>query len=501
MFISSEVREIKTKRIISILVVMVMVFGILGLANIVEASQGNEINLNLKGVDLRDAFRAIAEIGGMNVITDTSVSGEVTINLRNISFFEAMELLAKTNGLGYKMVNDTILIGSPESLESGFGNRVTQVYILENADPREVKETLDLLVEPESIRVDNRTNSVIVTTYDSRLAEIDHIVESLDRIKKQVALQVRVIELNYGVSEEIGFNWTIDESEDDDSSALEWSEDHRVQASSISEDFDLKIGNLSLSRSGISYDSFFKALETNNLGSTLANPRISTLDGKRATINIGEEIPIVNRDDDGNRMVEFKNVGINLDITPRITENDEVFISVIPEVSDFTGWVDSGGYRYPIISTKRAETNIRVKDGETFALGGLIDEKEFENKRKVPILGDIPLMGRLFRSKTTSTDKKEVIIFITPEIIPAERASVEEIIDEDYLDIFSYRVRSHDTLWGIGELFGISYIDLMEYNNIEEVTKIEVGRVLSIPVDSRQYYRGKLRRYLRECCQ
>lgn len=452
---------------------MVMVFASFGLENIVEAKQSNNIDLNLKGVDLRDAFRAIAEVGGMNVITDSSVSGDVTINLKEIPFLEAIELLARTNTLDYKIINNTILIGTKEGLEAGFGNKVTEVYILEHAEPEEVKETLNLLVDDSSIRVDERTKSIIVTTYESKLGEIEHIVKSLDVSKKQVALQVRVMELNYNLIDELGMNWR----------------DGRIFGNSESEEFEFRIGGLTIDKKGISYDSFFRALETNAMGSTLANPQITTIDGKVATINVGDEVPIVNVDEEGNPQVDFKDVGVNLEIRTRLIREGEVMIDLKPEVSSINEWVETGGMRYPQVTTKRAETTVRVNDGETFALGGLISEEELENIRKVPVLGDIPLLGRLFRSKRIESSKRELVIFITPEIIKDQRVSIDEVIEDKYMDIFSYEVSYYDTLWGIGELFGISYLDLMDYNNIEDISKVEVGRVLSIPVDKRQYYR------------
>ena len=457
---------------------------LIGLAGGNVAAQKNDIDLNFQSVQLKDAFRALADVANMNVVTDSSVEGTTTVHLENISFREAVDLLAKSSGLDYRIVNNTILVASHDKLQKGFGKKVTRVFKLKNSEPKDLKQSINLLIDDASIRVDKRTSSLIITTYQSKLPEVESTIKQLDEEKKQIIIQARIEEVTKSGLSEIGINWDFNElnfqADDEDSSD--------DSDSSDSSDGDsgsnlLEIGDVSLK-----YKSLLNMLEKNGDANLLANPRLTTVDGKKANIEIGESVPIIKPGGDQQTEVTFKDIGVSLEINPHITESNKVFISVKPEVSVVSEYFETAdGARYPIIETRNAETNVRVTSGETIAIGGLIKEEEYKNMRKVPFLGDIPGLGKLFKNESTDTQKTELIIFLTPKIVDSTEKMASSQINET-VKTFKYVVQKQDNIWNISNLFDVSFADMLEYNNIEYVSDIKAGKTLKVPANPNNYY-------------
>lgn len=475
---------------------VVLVWGLAAVG--VEASdqQANakiEINnLNFKEVKLRDAFRALADIANMNVITDDSVSDDkkVTLQLTNITFFEAVELLARTNNLDYKIVNNTVLIAEPGNLRKGFQEKETKVFKLQNAEPKAIKESITSIVDEKSIKVDERAESLIITAYEGQLEKVRTVIKSLDKAKQQIVIQARIEEVSHDGLKELGIDWDFGD----------------LKVSAGGSDSDSGGANLEVGNVKLSYSSMLNMLEENNQATVLANPQITTIDGKQANINIGDEVPIVRSGTDGAPKVNFKDVGINLTIKPQITEKNQVFINVTPEVSVVSKYIETQGGKYPVVSSRKAQTNVKVESGETIALGGLIKEEEMEKMSKVPVLGNLPVLGKLFQKKNTRREKRELIIFLTPEIIGEKKvvsseseqkgsdksgSSIGSSQVEPGIVSIGYKVKEDETLWGIGQKFNIFYAKIMRANNLRSKGEIKAGQTLEVPVPKRYYYRVK----------
>ncbi|MGM0502434.1 MAG: LysM peptidoglycan-binding domain-containing protein [Bacillota bacterium] len=479
--------KINTQRIVSTVFILMLLVVLVG-GNV--AAQKDSIDLNFQSVELRDAFRALADVANMNIVTDSSVQGTTSVHLEDISFREAVDLLAKSSGLDYRIVNNTVLVASSEKLSEGFGKKSTKVYKLKNADPGEVKESINLLVEDDSIRVDKRTNSLIITAYQSKFAEIEDTIKELDYEKKQIIIQARVEEITHGGLEELGVDWnfqkldingnsaTIDDREDDNNEVTSDS-----NTSTISDNLNLNYLNI------------INMLESKNQAKNLANPQITTLDGKQAAIDIGDEVPIVKPGGDGQTEVEFRDVGINLDITPKITEEGKIQMDVKPQTSVVSETFETNdGIRYPTIETRKVETNVRVADGKTIAIGGLIREEEIENMKKVPGLGNVPILGKLFQSKSMDTEKTELVVFLTPKIIDSTAAedNVGDNVDaESGSKTFNYEIGENKSVWNVGKLFNISFAKILDYNDIQYVKDLSRGQTIKIPVPEDRYYEVK----------
>ncbi|PRX31132.1 type IV pilus assembly protein PilQ [Orenia metallireducens] len=440
----------------------------------------DKINLSFKGVDLRDAFRALADVAGMNVITDSTVKGRVTVNLKDISFIKSIELLTMTNGLGYRVVGNTILIGNPESLRESFDKKVTEVFKLENANPEEVKNSLSILLREDSLKIDNRTKSIIVTAYEDEMDQIKKVIKELDKPNKQVVIEARIEDISRDKLDNMGIDWSFATGTTSNGSSIIWDNNDNEQ---VKKPNQFEIGNI-----GIEYQSVLAALNENGDSVTLANPHLATVDGKEAIINIGQEIPVIREtkdDDEVTREVEFRTVGTILKLTPRVNDG-AVTLSINQEVSEVNSYVEN----MPVINTKNVTTNIMVEDGKTIAIGGLISDKQIEKLSKVPLLGDMPILGKIFSKRRVDNEKRELVIFITPKIIDTEKDNSNELWGED-IKPFRYEVKKADTFWSIAKLFKVSFAKIMVYNNIDSPEKLEVGQGLLIPVPKNRYYRLK----------
>ncbi|PRX26678.1 type IV pilus assembly protein PilQ [Orenia metallireducens] len=354
-------------------------------------------------MDLIEAFRILAETAEMNIATDSSIEGKITLYLDNVSFLEAMDILTKTNGLSYKIIHNTIFVAPTEKIKKNYEAKLTRVFKLKNSDPEKIKENLDHLIDDGAIKINQRTNSLIITTYESNFDQIEETIAALDYSRRQIALQVRFEEISHTGLKDLGVNW-------------EFSGEGKVDDGSSSTTPNLKIGNLNFN-----YSVSLEALESSGVANVLANPKITTIEGEEANINIGDEIPILTLqttdEDETSQEIEFKNIGIDLKITPKITDDNNIFIDLQPEITTFLDWVEINGTRYPTVSIKKVGTKVKVNSGETLAIGGLIQEKEYETMSKVPLLGDLPILGKLFSQKNFESEKRELIIFITPKII------------------------------------------------------------------------------------
>ncbi|TDX45199.1 LysM peptidoglycan-binding domain-containing protein [Orenia marismortui] len=434
------------------------------------------LNINFKDMELTEAFRTLAEMTEINIATDSAIQGKTTLYLDDVSLIEALDVLTKTNNLGYKIINNTVFIAPNTKMQEIFENKKTKIYKLKNANPERIKANIDHLISDGIIKINERTNSLIITTYESNFSAIEQAISSLDYSKKQVSLQVRFEEISHSGLEDLGVKWELDN-------------DGVGTTRDLAND-SFKIGNLNFG-----YQVSLGALESSGVANVLANPKITTVEGEEAYINIGDEIPIVQvteeEDSDGNtqtsKEVEFKNIGINLKITPKITADKKVFIKLEPEITNFIDWIEVEGTKYPETRVKKVSTKVEVRSGETIAIGGLIEETEYEDIAKLPLLGDVPILGKLFQRKTTETEKRELVIFITPQII---EDGVGGFSSEKKREIipFSYQLERDQSYLELANLFNLFIDNIREYNPKITKNNLSAGQIVEIPIPKKRYY-------------
>jgi type II secretory pathway component GspD/PulD (secretin) len=276
-----------------------------------------------------------------------------------------------------------------------------KTYELKYAATDDVKAALGLVVPAASVQVGKKDRLVVVKGGEETIKKADQLVASLDKPVRQVVIETRVEEISASGSRRLGLDWTF-------------------PLTLVKDPLDV----MTVTKVVSDFAATLQALEEQGDATVLASPRIVALDGKEAIIHIGDRIPIVieRKSSEGGvvyttQEVQFIQAGILLKVTPRFNEDATLTLAVNPEVSTITGQTAQG---YPSIRTRSASTTMVVKSGETVALGGLLSQNEVDTIRKTPILGDIPLFGRLFQVKEKNKRQTEIVIFLTPRVaVPA----------------------------------------------------------------------------------
>ena len=407
------------------------------------------VSMTLVDADVRDVLTGLASIGGVNVVIDDSVTGRISVDFKSIPFDTALDIVVRSKGLALYRNGGIIIIASQEKMEKGFGQ--VQVFSLKYARADHIKNIIvgggksdsEYAVENPGatsntdagtlkagaggatassankegikgliINTDASTNSIIAFGVPEQIEKVRLLLKELDVPYQQILLEAQVINLSKKASKSLGIDWT-------------WAS-FPLTSGVITTSNPFPIGILTagdgqLFKFGV--NATLNALITNGDGKILARPNVMTFNGNKATIFIGDQLPIVTptvANGTTTNTTTYKNAGITLSYVPRINEDDFITASVFVEVSTPTlvtlGTGSSSTQAYQI-TTRSAQTNVRMKDGATMVIGGLISNSDIKNLNKVPILGDLPILGKLFQSVSSSKDETEVVIFIKAKIV------------------------------------------------------------------------------------
>ncbi|EAX48927.1 type II and III secretion system protein [Thermosinus carboxydivorans Nor1] len=373
---------------------------------------GPMVNMNVTDAEVRDVLTALASVGRVSIVADDSVTGKITIQLRNIPFETALDLVTKTKGLTYYKTGNVIVVASADKLSKGFGS--VQIIKLKYARADEVKKSLALVIPDERLKVDEATNSLVFSGSPAESEALRQALAELDVPYEQVSLEAQVVAINRNAAKDLGFDW-------------QWS------GLPANTEFDSTSGTTKTTREypgvikfgkaydGTPYEFTFQAklsaLITSGEAKLLAKPKITTINGKEAKILIGDRIPVlVERTENGKTTttIEYIDAGIKLTYTPRINADGYITAAVHTEVSTPTLVPEMKAYR---VTTREATTNVRMKDGDTMVIGGLISNEESGGKNRVPLLSDLPVLGKLFESVHKTKNETEVVIFLTARIV------------------------------------------------------------------------------------
>lgn len=418
------------------------------------------ITLNVFEEDVVNVIRGLSELTGIDVMLDDSVTGQLTLNLKDKTFREAIELILMNKGLSYTEVSDTLIIAAKDIIQ-GYKKPITRIYELKNVSAEAAKGILDGYVKEGTINIvaDTRMNTIIVTgtieeiekvegiigtideelltrtfkidnaifgdeieaiknmlgiivpeegriNIDSRQSEIivkgteeqlDNVatmIVGLDKRAPQIMIQAKVIEITLDGEKDLGLKWF--------SGGVEG---------------QITIGEITLGgsfeRSGL-INATLRALQTEGKTNILSNPKVLTLDGKEAKILSGSKIPIRIITPEGLETVEYRDVGISMTITPRLSSDGLITMEVNPKIESLGEELIQG---YPVINSREEKVIIRANLGETVVIGGLITSEEIENIRRIPFLSNIPIFGELFKFTHTKSRKTEIVILITAHLL------------------------------------------------------------------------------------
>jgi type IV pilus assembly protein PilQ len=395
-----------------------------------DVPDGRRMSLDVQGAEIQTVLRSLSEFSGKNIVASKEVKGVVTLRLRNVPWRHALDILMRAQGLGMVERGQTIVISNLETLRKEEMDRRTAERAQEELLPLETrivpvsyanademsKSVEKTLTKRGHIEVDKRSNSLLVTDITERLDMAESMVRSLDTKTPQVEIVARLVDVDVTATRSLGIEWGVHNLDLFDAGV---GEDVKISALGVTNPAGtVKLGTV---KSFGNIDATLEALETQNKANIISNPRITTVNNREASVVVGQQIPLIVQDFAGNAVTQLTTIGIKLSVTPHINVGNKITMDVHPEVSDLASQATvQGGI---IINTTMADTRVMVNDGETAVIGGLIRSNESSTKRGVPILMDIPLIGNLFRSNSTTKAKRELLIFVTPKILTDQQAS------------------------------------------------------------------------------
>jgi len=389
-----------------------------------QPTDGRRMSLDVQGADIQTVLRSLAEFSGKNIVASKEVKGEVTLRLRNVPWRHALDIVLKSQGLGMVETGQTIVISNldtlrKEELERRSAERnqeellplETRILPINYANSKEMAKAVEkTMTKRGHIEVDERSNSLIVTDISDKLDQVDAMVRNLDTRTPQVEIVARLVDVDVSATRDLGISWGVHNIDVFDAGVTEHVD---VRAADVANPAgSVTLGTIK--RFG-SIDATLQALESQNKANIISNPRITTVNNREASVVVGKQIPLIVQDFAGNAVTQMTTIGIKLSVTPHINTGNRITMDVHPEVSDLASQATvQGGI---IINTTMADTRVMVNDGETAVIGGLIRSNESSTKRGIPVLMDVPLLGNLFRSNSTTKQKRELLIFVTPKIL------------------------------------------------------------------------------------
>ena len=395
--------------------------------------------MDVEGADVRTVLRAIAEFSGRNIVVAPGVKGLVRVSLRDVGWQEALRTILRSNSLDYVDEGGILRVDDAAKLhQEGVereGARAKQLELvpletrlihLNYANAQELSASLTAsLSRRGAIQTDKRTNSLIVTDIGSTLDALEKMAIELDSTTPQIEITAKLVDVDAEALRGLGIDWNVGQADPQFFSgvtrkALNPNNDPEQGAAGgihvpvPDPALNLEYG---IFKDWGSIEVQLTALEQNRKANIISNPRIVTVDNREAKIVVGQKIPLIVQDVAGNAVSQLQTIGIQLKCTPHLTEDHKIILDLHPEVSDLSAQSTvQGGV---IINTSEADTRVMVEDGQTAVIGGLIRTNDSKVRKGVPLLKDLPLLGFLFRSENMVRQNRELLIFVTPRLLPS----------------------------------------------------------------------------------
>ncbi|MDO6417279.1 type IV pilus secretin PilQ [Amphritea sp. 2_MG-2023] len=409
---------------------------------------GERIDLDFQNVEVRSVLQILAEVAEMNLVVSEQVGGNITLRLKNVPWDQALDLILNTNKLDKREMGNVLLIGTAEEISerervemesskqveelSPLRTEFIQVDFRKASDMVSRLNEAKLVSERGLILADDETNVLMVRETANRMEEIRSTLRRFDTEVAQVLIEARLVTANTTVSKDLGVKWGLGYGDTDSSGngiSIGSSISDVSSPGSISDGLMVDLGANATSPAsvavGLATNSALLQLELSALESdgrieVISQPKVVTTNGKVALIESGSEVPYVTTDDDGNTDTEFKDVVLSLEVTPRINPGDRIAMDLVIKKDSIGETLSNGEIS---IIKNLLETSVVVADGQTVVLGGVFENETQNTVNKTPLLGDIPILGALFRNKSTSNSKAELLIFITPKLIKESLSS------------------------------------------------------------------------------
>lgn len=429
---------------------------------------GEKLSLNFQDIEVRSVLQLIADFTDLNLVASDTVRGNITLRLQNVPWDQALELVLKTKGLDKRQVGNVLMVAPAAEIAERERQEIEAQKQVEELAPLQTEfiriryadaDELFKLFKPDNdddagstgsilsprgtVIVDKRTNSLLITETADRLEEFRRLVSLVDVPVRQVQIEARIVRASSDFDRALGVRWggayvkrdgdKIYSANGDIESDLETTGNFIDALASGSPTYeaspglvtDLGVGGaagsfaLGFISSDVLLNLELSALESKGRGEIVSQPRIVTGDKEPAIIKSGTEIPYPQSSANGETTIAFKEAVLKLDVTPIITPDDRIIMDLVinqDTVGELVIATGLGG-QVPTIDTTELQTRVLVSNGETVVLGGVYDQLDIESETKVPLLGDIPFLGRLFKNTSVTREKQETLIFITPRIL------------------------------------------------------------------------------------
>jgi type IV pilus assembly protein PilQ len=407
---------------------------------------GDRLSLNFQDIEVRSVLQLLADFTGLNMVVSDTVTGNVTLRLKNVPWDQAMDIILRTKGLSMRQTDNVVLIAPTQEITNWEKNELeakkeiqelaplrselVQINYAKAADMTALlkQEGNRLLSERGNVTVDVRTNSILIQDTADKLEEIRSLLTKLDIPVRQVMIESRIVSATDNFSKDLGVRlglaqdkpWKVGNNEQfsvsgsrpgtidlNGNTTSNMLVDLGIAGASGGVDFVLaKLGQHILSLE-------LEAMQAEDKGEIISNPRVITADKSTAIIKEGVEIAYVSSDGDSVN-TEFKEAVLKLEVTPQITPDDRVLMELSITKDAATTVAESDE---PAIAKQEIETTVLVDNGETVVLGGVFEKTTTTASEKVPVLGDLPMLGFFFRNSGKVEDNRELLIFVTPKIV------------------------------------------------------------------------------------
>lgn len=423
--------------------------------NVLE-KEGKVISINFQDIPVRNVLQLIADYNDFNLVVSDSVTGNLTLRLDGVPWQQVLDIILQVKGLD-KRVDGNVILVAPKAeldlreqqaleksrLEEELGELKSEIIKINFAKATDIADMIggegavSMLSERGSITIDERTNSLLIRELEENIAVIRGIIESLDIPVKQVQIEARIVTVTEGNLDELGVRWGVSSTNGSFKvgGSIEGNHPSKITPyddnggnSAIDDFLNVNLGATSPSASSIAFqvaklgsdtllDLELSALQQESKAEIISSPRLITTNKKPAYIEQGTEIPYLESSSSGATSVAFKKAVLSLKVTPQITPDNRLVLD-LSVTQDRPGQVVKTGTGEAVaIDTQRIGTQVLVNNGETVVLGGIFQHSVSSQVDKVPLLGDLPVLGALFRRSYENVGKSELLIFVTPKVV------------------------------------------------------------------------------------
>lgn len=431
------------------------------------AYSGEKLSLNFQDIDVRSVLQLIADFTDLNLVASDTVSGNITLRLQNVPWDQALDLVLKTKGLDKRKVGNVLMVAPADEIAARerqeleaqkqvaelapLRKDVIQLNYAKASDIAKIYEDNDAkgVLKDDmrgSVISDDRTNTLIITLTQERIDELRRIVTQLDIPVRQVMIEARIVEANVDFDKSLGVRWggnlwagdskwlgygkngNLTVEDDEESSVGQFAGKLKIPANTPFVDLGAAGATTGI---GIGFitdnailDLQLSAMEKTGSGEVVSQPKVVTADKETAKILKGSEVPYQEASSSGATSTSFKQAALSLEVTPQITPDNRVVVEVkvTKDAPDFSQAAATGGV--PSINKNEVNAKVLVADGETIVIGGVFSNTQSKSVDKVPFLGDLPYLGRLFRRDLVQDKKSELLIFLTPRIMNNQAVAV-----------------------------------------------------------------------------